>query len=290
MTAEHGNATNSVLYCWEQVLRTNRLFRISHAFAPPRHASRLLALYALFGAVEEICSECSDDTVAMRKLDWWRQECQPAQRRRSQHPIVRALMDSGAEQGMSGEKLAQLFDNATFRLDAAAPPDIAGLRRLCEAIGRPRFELELAVCGGTGRISPAGLGAAASSGLLQLLREGARRGSHRAHWWAPLNLLARHGINRARLADDIGSARALFLDLFDQCSDWPGPIASPGKATLGAAGADAHRHLHVMSQLQGRRLVHLKESRLQAMLAAPDRPRLSDAYFAWRAARTVSRP
>lgn len=290
--AAAGNATNNVLFCWEQVLRTNRLFRVSHAFAPPRQARRLLPLYALFGAIEELCSECSDDAVAWRKLEWWSHECRPANRQRSQHPVMRGLVETGAENGLSAEWLERLFGHAAFRLDAPAPPDMAGLRQLCDAIGRPTFELELAVCGGPGPLSETELGAAATSGLLQLLRESARRGSRKPHWWVPLNLLARHGIERDELASGLGkgSAEALFRDLLEQCSDWACPAGGESRALTESAAADTRRHLYVISQLQSRRLAHRSRGRLRSMLTAPDRPRLSDVYFAWRAARTLSRP
>ena len=81
--------TNERRFCWEQVLRTNRLFRISRVFAPASHSDRLLPLYALFGAVEELCSEHSDEDIARRKLDWWRNETQRMHVRGSDHPILR---------------------------------------------------------------------------------------------------------------------------------------------------------------------------------------------------------
>ena len=57
------------------MLRTNRAFQISQVFAPAEQTDQLLALYALFAAVEEACSDYSDEEVARRKLHWWRSAC-----------------------------------------------------------------------------------------------------------------------------------------------------------------------------------------------------------------------
>ena len=128
--------SNEVRFCWEQVLRTNRLFRISTVFAPADRARQLLPLHALFGAVEEISSKHSDEDLARRKLDWWRQECARLENQGSEHPILRELLDSGAYQAMRKDSLAQLFDDAESRLDPRPPPDVDGLKSLCSISGR----------------------------------------------------------------------------------------------------------------------------------------------------------
>ncbi len=53
--------------CWERVLKSNKLFRISHLFAPDEFSGALLALHALFASIEQISSEVSDELVARKK-------------------------------------------------------------------------------------------------------------------------------------------------------------------------------------------------------------------------------
>jgi hypothetical protein len=107
-----------------------------------------------------------------------------------------------------------------------------------------------------------------------------------------LNLLARHGVNRAEFGGGRGAPAtdSVFLDLFAQCSEWQQPISRQGPTMAGSIDEQAHRHLKVISQLQARRFARHAKNRLQSVLTAPDQLRLSDVYFAWRAARTVSRP
>ena len=75
MTARATGKGNDRHFCWEQVGKSNRVFRISQVFAPRHCAEKLLPLYALFSAVEQICSSISDEDVARSKLNWWRIEC-----------------------------------------------------------------------------------------------------------------------------------------------------------------------------------------------------------------------
>jgi len=133
--------SNEVRFCWEQVLRTNRLFRISLVFVPADRARQLLPLYALFGAVEEISSKHSDEDLARRQFDWWREECARLESQGSEHPILRELCDSGAYQAIRKDRLAQLFDDAESRLDPQAPSDMDGLKSLCGNLIQPQFQL-----------------------------------------------------------------------------------------------------------------------------------------------------
>jgi hypothetical protein len=68
---------NDQYFCWERVLKSNSLFRVSHLFAPQEFAGQLLALHALFASIDQVRSEVSEELVARKKLDWWRFELLP---------------------------------------------------------------------------------------------------------------------------------------------------------------------------------------------------------------------
>jgi len=282
--------TNEVRFCWEQVLRTNRLFRISAAFAPTGRARQLLPLYALFGAVEELCSEHSDEDVARRKLDWWRQEFARLDHQESNHPILREFVRTGAHQALRKDSLAKLFDDAEARLDAAAPKDIAGLRALCCSLSRPQFELELSLSG-MQQAAPRSLDTySAISGLAQLLRESGRRRPPVDYWWLPSTLIARHGLSRAEISRDGGpnpAAQAVFADLLEECLDWT-PAPAPG----GAAQEPEHaalRHLFVLGQLQAAAVGRLQPNQSGQFATELTRMGLPQLYQAWKAARRTGR-
>jgi len=280
--------TNEVRFCWEQVLRTNRLFRISTAFASTGRAEQLLPLHALFGAIEEICSEHSDEDVARRKLDWWRREYGRLDSQGSDHPILRELVRSGAHHALRKDSVARLFDDAASRLDAGAPEDMAGLRTLCCRLSQPQFELELSLSGVQPDLSQSLYAYSAVSGLAQLLRESARRRPPADYWWLPLALMARHGISRAEISRDgepDPAARAVFADLLAGCLDWdPGP--TPGGAASEPESAEL-RHLFVLGQLQAAAVRRLQPSQPGKFAAELTRLGLPQVFRAWKTARRI---
>ena len=281
--------SNEIRFCWEQVLRTNRLFRISTVFAPPDRARQLLPLYALLGAVEEISSKHSDEDLARRKLDWWRQEFARLENRGSEHPILRELVDSGAYEAIRKDSLAQLFDDAESRLDPRAPSDIDGLKSLCSKLIQPQFELELSLSGEKLESVPSLDGLAAVSGLAQLLRESCRSRPPAGYWWFPLSLMARHGIIRADIAHGHRpdpAAQALFADLLGSCLDWTSAPESAGPRPK--QGVAAARHLVVLGELQAAALRRLQLSQPGRFAADLTRVGLPQLYRAWKSARIVA--
>lgn len=277
--------TNERRFCWEQVLKSNRLFRITHVFAPADQRSKLLPVYALFAAVEAVCTEHSDEAIARRKLDWWRSEFAQLDTRGSDHPIIRELVRTGALQSLRRDSLKQLLDDAEARLDPVAPADLDQLLQRCRNIMQPQIELELSVSVQSrpsiqpvNAVSPAG-------GLAQLIREAAGRRARGAFWWLPLALMARHGISRSNFEDRDWSkgASVLFKELISEFRDRG--LFQSGPQRVGEGAAPASRHLYVIGQLQAHALQRLRPGRPQQMVAELNRVGVSQLYRAWRAAR-----
>lgn len=283
--------TNERRFCWEQVLRTNRLFRISQVFAPAGLAGKLLPLHALFGAVEEICSEHADTDIARRKLDWWRREVSQLGDRGSNHPILRELLQTGAWEVLRRDSLGRLFDGAEARLDPASPLGIEDLHEHCRDLSRPRFELELSLSGGGPGFPHAVSALAVTSGLAQLMREAHRRPSAGRYWWLPLSLMAQHGVGRAEIGPPAAApqVRALLADLIDACCAWS-PSEDRRHETGPARTPDSARHLVVMGRLQAHALGRMRSAQPERFDAELDRVGLAQLYQAWKAARRISRP
>ena len=108
MTETGTGKDNDRQFCWEQVVKTNRVFRISQVFAPRHCAEKLLPLYALFSAIEQICSSASDEDVARSKLNWWRQECLQTEAAKSRHPVMKELSRTGALNDLRRDSLLHL--------------------------------------------------------------------------------------------------------------------------------------------------------------------------------------
>jgi phytoene synthase len=289
MALARNSLTNERRFCWEQVLRTNRLFRVSQVFAPPALAAQLLPLYAFLSAIEEVCSRYSDEDVARRKLEWWRTQSLCLDTGGGDHPILRELARTGVHRALRQDSLARLFESAEARLNGVPPADLEDLRRLCRAVSQPQFELEMCLCGSGSQTERLADVFGASSGLVQLLRESGRRGSANGYWWVPLTLLARHTVSRADIGRDTGApqVRELFEGLLGQAAKWgcrPGGWEqSPG------AQPTPIRHLVVIGHLQARALRQLQPSRPEEFASELNRVGFTQLYQAWQAARRVSR-
>ncbi len=274
-------------FCWDQILKTNRLFRVSHLFAPSQLSDQLLALYALFASIELLNCEISEELVARRKLDWWRGELLVRDATDSHHPVVRHLSATGALRKLPDSTLRLLLDSAEARFDALTPTDEDDFLRLCREIYRPQVLLESALGGIDETLNSFNTAMLFNGGLIQLLRESGQR-KENAFWWIPLSLLARFKVNRNELEafDDAEIPQALFaymLELRGQSADHRlfnrQPVCVKGAGLV---------HLQLMIALQSRQL-----SRLRGMSPADYRSewtrwRIGDLITTWKKARQLN--
>ena len=273
-------------FCWEQIGKTNRAFRLSRVFAARREAERLLPLYALFSCMEQICSTVSDEDVARSKLNWWRIECLQNDPADSRHPVLKELRRSGAR--VDRASLVRLFDGAESRLDGLAPPDPDALLELCTQAQLPQLELELAASGFGGTAGDFAPRWSAAAGLLQLIRESARHAGEGGYWWVPLGLLARHGVKRQTIKEEPGSAAvaSLMANLYSEYDQWT--VAPPVPPATEADLAPV-RHLFAVNGLyagQLRRLAGTTPDRYETEL---NRTGIADLLAAWKSARAIRR-
>ena len=290
MARRPGKLTNEQLFCWEQVDKTNRLFRVSHAFAPSDHRGKLLPLYALFSVVEETCSRFSEEQIARGKLAWWRREILGRDPDSGSHPIIAELSRNARLGPRRIGCVERLLEDAESRLDEAPPASLEDLRRRCSKVSQPQMELELRLCGAEEPdMSGSAAGHSARRGLLQLLRESLRAQETGAFWWLPLDLLARHGVTRdeVRRAPGAESAQAMLNDLLAEGLAW-GKGHRPLQDNFGGP-AGALGHLAVHAELQSRLLQRLQGRPAERYGAELGRATLADLFHAWKTARRVNR-
>ena len=280
-------ARNDRLFCWEQVTRVNPLFRISRVFAPGAVSERLLPLYALFAALEQLCTQASEAEIRYRKLAWWRSECLDRGLADSAHPVLRELTRSGAARRLDRKVLAQLFDGAGLRLDGPPPVNAEEFDALCRMTASPQCTLEFAVTANVCDVqAPA---TAACLGLAQLFRESTGQDGANRFWWLPLNLLARHGISRGDLEQDVDAqpVRDLLSEVLQRSSSWA--MEARREVEQAAGGASHLRHLAVHTQLQASAVQRLGARRPSDYRAAVRRVGWGGLLEAWRGARNLSR-
>lgn len=285
MTTPDSEHDNDRMFCWEQVSRTNRLFRISRVFAPRDCAEKLLPLYALFSVIEQICSSQTDMEVAARKLSWWRNECLHQGLGASQHPLVKELVRTGAADTLPVASIAALFEGADHRLSGSAPADMDLLRRNCIAIYRPQLELELSLSESPLAVGDFNPGLLARNGLFQLLRESSRGRGQGSFWWVPHNSLARYGVSREEITRNPKSPAVadLMKSLITGGVSWGGdPLHSLETATLDYSPA---RHVFAISALYSRKLQRLLRTTTDRFAGEMVRLNPADLLAAWKRAR-----
>jgi len=287
MTARTSGKDNDQLFCWEQVVKSNRLFRISQIFAPRHCADKLLPLYALFAAIEQICSRISDEDVARSKLRWWRLECLREDRAKSRHPVMKELNRTGALKDLHVDILAQLLDEAESRLNASAPADMEALKARCIGLQRPQFELEIDVSGLKESMLQPEPGLLARNGMLQLIRESVQRKEQGAFWWIPLNSLARYEVRREDIVGDPQSraVAGLMTEILAQGESWgrESRICYEGRAV----DISPARHLFAINGLYARKLKRLGGLTPDFFAGEIGRLGPADLFKAWGSARRL---
>jgi len=287
MASSSSERDNARMFCWEQISRTNRLFRMSRVFASRNYADSLLPLYALFSVVEQISSTVSDVDVAISKLNWWRNECLHKNRAESQHPLLRELTRTGAANSLPDESIAGLFDGAGHRLLATAPADLGALRNQCIEIYRPQLELELSVSGPQLAVDDFNPGLLARNGLVQLVRESTRGKEQGRFWWIPLNSLARHGVSREEITNSPESPNVanLMAEVLTEGIMWgEGRGDSPSATAIDYSPA---RHVFAISGLYARKLRSLVTTTPDQFIKGLARLTPSDLFGAWTCARRL---
>jgi phytoene/squalene synthetase len=282
---EPGRAGNNNLdFCWERVLKSNRQFRVSHLFAPDEFAGQILALHALFASIDQLNSGAGDEFVARQKLEWWRSELRPGNIGKSNHPVLRFLVETGAASSLPVTDLDAFLDTAEVRLAARAPSDHEELEQLCHLIYLPRIQLECALSNQDHQFVGGLREMVQTGGLLQLMRESEAR-KEGAFWWIPLSTMARHGVSRAGLEEDCDSepARSVFEDVLGNDIQRDSSRTSRGPDSRGPSPGLVH--LQVMALLQARLLGQLRKKIPSSYQLELNKWRVSDLLAAWNAAR-----
>jgi phytoene synthase len=287
MTERATGKGNDRQFCWEQVGKSNRLFRISQVFAPRGCAEKLLPLYALFSVVEQICSSISDEDVARSKLNWWRNECLQNTPTQSRHPVMKELSRTGALNDLRQESVAGLLDGAESRLYTSAPPELEALKEICTELHRPQLELELGMSGLQETAPEPEPGLLARNGILQLIRESVYRKEQGCFWWVPLNLLARHGVSREDIVADPQSPAVgnLLAEVFAAAESWG--RESNDLSGSGTGDFSPARHLFAINGLYSRKLKRLKGITPDLFAAEMGRLGPADLFKAWKCARRL---
>ncbi|ODU44975.1 squalene/phytoene synthase family protein [uncultured Aquimonas sp.] len=174
-------------------------------FLPAAQRDRIALWYALQDEIEEACFELSEPFIAQTKLGWWAEELERGARGEGRHPLVQAFFDLPSARAADAALWRGLPRAALELVERELAPGsvtqaLAALRPLASAFD----QLERAMFGGD---------SAESLIAIELLLRRQQRAAigHHAQARLPRNLLARHGLAPAHLAEpDKRAPRAAF--------------------------------------------------------------------------------
>lgn len=174
-------------------------------FLPAAQRERIALWYALQDEIEEACFELSEPFIAQTKLGWWADELVRGARGEGRHPLVQAFFDLPAARAADEALWRALPLSALDLIERElAPGSVEHALTLLRPLAAALDALERALFGGD---------SGESLIALDLLHRRLQRAAlgHHAQARLPRNLLARHALAPAQLADPTKShARAAF--------------------------------------------------------------------------------
>jgi len=118
-------------YCEEKAARSGSSFYYAFRFLEPERRRAITALYAFCREVDDIVDDCREPSVALTKLDWWRDEVERMFQNEPRHPIARALAPHLTPFDLAQEYFEEIIDGMQMDLDYDAYPDFATLSLYC---------------------------------------------------------------------------------------------------------------------------------------------------------------
>lgn len=118
-------------YCEQKAARSGSSFYYAFRFLDRDRRQAITALYAFCREVDDVVDECREPSVALAKLDWWRDEVGRMSRSEARHPITRALLPHLEAFDLSREYFEEIIDGMQMDLDYDSYPDFATLSLYC---------------------------------------------------------------------------------------------------------------------------------------------------------------
>jgi phytoene synthase len=201
-------------YCQHKAARSGSSFYYSFLFLPPAQRRAITALYAFCREVDNVVDECSDTSLACRKLAWWRSQIDQLYAGNPEHPVTRALQPHLQSCAITRERLLAVIEGMHMDLDQTRYLDWPSLRKYCWHAAGVVGELSAGVFGYR---APETLHYAVNLGLafqltniIRDVGEDARRG----RIYLPVNELQQFEVTAAEILNGVYSDRFTALMTF----------------------------------------------------------------------------
>ncbi len=182
-------------YCQDRAAKSGSSFYYSFLFLPVERRRAITALYAFCREVDDVVDECSDNDVARRKLDWWREELECCFSGKARHPITRALEQSIQDFNLPLEYFQEIIDGMAMDLENTRYDSFSDLALYCHRVAGVVGLLSAEIFGYQHRDTlkyAEELGMALQ--LTNIIRD-VREDSERGRIYLPLDELLEHRIN-----------------------------------------------------------------------------------------------
>ncbi|MDC0575918.1 presqualene diphosphate synthase HpnD [Nitrosomonadaceae bacterium] len=125
-------------YCQEKAAQSGSSFYYSFLYLPPEKRRAITAFYAFCREVDDVVDECTEESVARMKLDWWRKEvaCVYSEERGEEpsHPVAKALVEVIKKINLSASQLIEIIDGMEMDLNCNRYPDFIALQLYCHHV------------------------------------------------------------------------------------------------------------------------------------------------------------
>jgi len=118
-------------YCQQKTAQSGSSFYYSFLFLTPERRRAITALYAFCREVDDTVDDCTDESVARIKLEWWRKEIAGMYEGRQSHPVTQALQPHLVVYDLKQEHLQAIIDGMEMDLNQTRYLDYAALTRYC---------------------------------------------------------------------------------------------------------------------------------------------------------------
>jgi len=182
-------------YCQDRAAKSGSSFYYSFLFLPVDQRRAITALYAFCREVDDVVDDCSDQDVARRKLDWWREELERCFSGKASHPITRALEQSIQDFNLPLEYFQEIIDGMAMDLEQTRYDSFSDLALYCHRVAGVVGLLSAEIFGYQHRDTlkyAQELGVALQ--LTNIIRD-VREDSERGRIYLPLDELLEHRIN-----------------------------------------------------------------------------------------------
>jgi len=244
-------------------------------FLAPEQRLRAAAFGALVHELQQAAFGASDPQVSSVKLNWWAQELVSAGNGGRRHPITTALFKHEAARAIEPALWAALVSGAFAQVESAPASTQSDTVATLAKFYQPVARLDAALVASAESPTPKAAALWIGSHRLRDLANPARVRV------VPLDLLARHQLSRAQLAEPgrqrSGLLRELLQEVRGDIADAliAAPLASPGTRVRALLDLD--------------RIAGALRTEDPAIAIAEARPsRWRSLWFAWREARRAA--